>query len=80
VDKKAWLPEFASTKFRSGAKKSADYPAKEGKNTPGKVAIYSTCYVNYNEPGIGHDLLAILDHNKIPYVMVDKEACPVCLS
>jgi Fe-S oxidoreductase len=75
VDKKAWLPEFASTKFRSGAKKSADYPVKEGKNTPGKVAIYSTCYVNYNEPGIGHDLLAILDHNKIPYVMVDKEAC-----
>ena len=75
VDKKAWLPEFASTKFRSGVKKSADYPVTAGKNTPGKVAIYSTCYVNYNEPGIGHDLLAILDHNKIPYVMVDKEAC-----
>ena len=75
VDKKAWLPEFASTKFRSGVKKSADYPVTAGKNTPGKVAIYSTCYVNYNEPGIGHDLLAILDHNKIPYVMVEKEAC-----
>jgi len=75
VDKKAWLPEFASTKFRSGAKKSAEYPVVGGKLTPGKVAIYSTCYVNYNEPGIGHDLLAILDHNHIPYVMVDKEAC-----
>jgi len=75
VDKKAWLPEFATTKFRSGAKKSADYPVTTGKSTPGKVAIYSTCYVNYNEPGIGHDLLAILDHNQIPYVMVDKEAC-----
>ena len=75
VDKKAWLPEFASTKFRSGAKKSPDHPVTAGKNTPGKVAIYSTCYVNYNEPGIGHDLLAILDHNQIPYVMVDKEAC-----
>jgi len=31
--------------------------------------------VNYNEPGIGHDLLAILDHNEIPYVIVAKEAC-----
>ena len=51
------------------------HPVTAGKNTPGKVAIYSTCYVNYNEPGIGHDLLAILDHNQIPYVMVDKEAC-----
>ena len=29
----------------------------DGERTPGKVAIFSTCYVNYNEPGIGHDLL-----------------------
>jgi len=75
VDKDAWLPEFASTKFRSGAAKSKQHPVKDGKNTPGKVAIYSTCYVNYNEPGIGHDLLAVLEHNEIPYVMVEKEAC-----
>ena len=75
VDKKACLPEFATTKFRSGAKRSASHPVKDGAKTPGKVAIYSTCYVNYNEPGIGHDLLAILDHNEIPYVMVEKEAC-----
>ena len=75
VDKDAWLPEFAATKFRSGAATSKAHAVKDGKSTPGKVAIYSTCYVNYNEPGIGHDLLAILDHNEIPYVMVDKEAC-----
>jgi Fe-S oxidoreductase len=75
VDKDAWLPEFATTKFRSGAAKSKDWVAKDGATTPGKVAIYSTCYVNYNEPGIGHDLLAVLDHNQIPYVMVEKEAC-----
>ncbi len=75
VDKDAWLPEFASTKFRSGAAKSKQHPVKDGNNTPGKVAIYSTCYVNYNEPGIGHDLLAVLEHNEIPYVMVEKEAC-----
>jgi Fe-S oxidoreductase len=31
--------------------------------------------VNYNEPGIGHDLLAILDHNAIPYVLVKQESC-----
>ncbi len=75
VDKKAWLPEFATAKFRSSANRSAAHPVKDGAKTPGKVAIYSTCYVNYNEPGIGHDLLAILDHNEIPYVMVEKEAC-----
>jgi Fe-S oxidoreductase len=31
--------------------------------------------VNFNEPGIGHDLLALLDHNAIPYVLVKSEAC-----
>jgi glycerol-3-phosphate dehydrogenase subunit C len=46
-----------------------------GALTPGKVAVYSTCYVNFNEPGIGHDLLAILQHNAIPYVLVQKEVC-----
>jgi Fe-S oxidoreductase len=69
------LPDYASRKFRPGAARSGDFPVKDGKNTPGKVAIFSTCYVNYNEPGIGHDLLAILAHNEIPYVIVEKEAC-----
>jgi glycerol-3-phosphate dehydrogenase subunit C len=75
IDKDAWLPQFANKKFRSGAAKSIAYPVRDGTLTPGKVAVYSTCYVNYNEPGIGHDLLAILDHNEIPYVLVEKEAC-----
>jgi glycerol-3-phosphate dehydrogenase subunit C len=75
VDKDAWLPSMAARKFRPGAAPSKAYPVVAGASTPGKVAVYSTCYVNYNEPGIGHDLLAILDHNEIPYVLVEKEAC-----
>ena len=75
VDKDAWLPSLATQKFRAGAADSQPFPVKNGDKTPGKVAIYSTCYVNYNEPGIGHDLLKILDHNDIPYVLVSKEKC-----
>jgi glycerol-3-phosphate dehydrogenase subunit C len=75
VDQDAWLPEFAAKKFRPGAAVSQPYPVRDGALTPGKVAVYSTCYVNYNEPGIGHDLLSILDHNEIPYVLVEKEVC-----
>ncbi len=75
VDKDAWLPELATRKFRSGAAGSKEYAVRDGAKTPGKVAIYSTCYVNYNEPGIGHDLLKVLDHNEIPYVLVEKEKC-----
>ena len=75
VDKNAWLPELATRKFRSGAPESPPHPIRDGAKTPGKVVIYSTCYINYNEPGIGHDLLKVLDHNEVPYVLVEKEKC-----
>jgi Fe-S oxidoreductase len=75
VDQNAWLPSLAKRKFRSSAEESSSVKVVDGEKTPGKVAIYSTCYINYNEPGIGHDLLKILDHNDIPYVLVEKEKC-----
>jgi len=75
VKKERWLPEYDSRKFRNTAAGSAAHPVKNGERTPGKVAVYSTCYVNYNEPGIGHDLLKLLDHNEIPYALAEKEAC-----
>jgi glycerol-3-phosphate dehydrogenase subunit C len=71
----AWMPELASKRFRWSAAKAAASVATKGERTPGKVAIFSTCFVNYNEPGIGHDLLKVLDHNQVPYVIVDKESC-----
>src|SRR5204863_8844174 len=75
VDRDAWLPEFTPRKFRSHARKSPEFPVRNGERTPGKVAVFATCYVNYNEPEVGHDLLGILEHNEIPYVLVEKESC-----
>ena len=75
VDKKAWIPEYAPKTFPQLATASTAWPVKDGEKTPGKVAIYATCYINYNEPGIGQDLIKILEHNQIPYELVDKEAC-----
>jgi len=75
VHKDRELPPYAPSKFRSSFEPSRSFPVKDGKETPGKVAIFSTCYVNYNEPGMGHDLLAVLRHNEIPYVVVEQEAC-----
>lgn len=75
VHKDRKLPEYSPTRFRATAGKSSDHQVRDGKNTPGKVAIYATCYVNFNEPGIGHDLLKVLEHNEIPFVLVEKEAC-----
>lgn len=72
----AWMPELATKRFRwSADKQGRATEVKDGQRTPGKVAIFATCYVNYNEPGIGHDLLKVLEHNAIPYVIVEKESC-----
>jgi Fe-S oxidoreductase len=75
VHKERRLPDYASRKFRSRAARSRATAVRDGRRTPGKAAIFSTCYVNYNEPGMGHDLLALLAHNEVPYVLVEKEAC-----
>ena len=69
------LPEYSSSTFRANAATDDRFPVRNGERTPGKVAIYATCYINYNEPGIGHDLLDILAHNEIPARLVEKEAC-----
>ena len=55
-------------------------PSATAQRTPGKVAIFSTCYVNYNEPGIGHDLLKMLAHNEIPYRSSRRKRAAACPS
>src|SRR5438105_572267 len=75
VHKDRELPPYAARKFRSSAPKESQFTVRDGKNAPGKVAIFATCYANYNEPVMGHDLAALLAHNEIPYVLVEKEAC-----
>jgi Fe-S oxidoreductase len=75
VHRERELPGYASARFRSAARPDASFPVRDGKNTPGKVALFSTCYVNYNEPGIGHDLLKVLEHNRVPVRLAEREAC-----
>ncbi len=76
VHPEAWMPELATRRLRWSADKSGSAATVvDGARTPGKVAIFATCYVNYNEPSIGHDLIKLLQHNAIPYVIVEKESC-----
>jgi Fe-S oxidoreductase len=71
----AWLPPYAGHRFRQSAPPSLQWPQRDGARTPGKVAVFATCYVNYNEPGIGHDLLKLLAHAEVPYAIVASEVC-----
>jgi Fe-S oxidoreductase len=75
VHKDRELPDYAPRRFRTLAAPRAEFPVRDGQRTPGKVALFATCYVNYNEPGIGRDLLGVLEHNEIPVRLVEKEAC-----
>ncbi len=75
VDRKAWVPEYAPRKFRADASTGSPSAPRNGERTPGKVAVFATCFINYNEPQIGHDLLRILGHNEIPHVLAEQEAC-----
>lgn len=75
VHKDRKLPPYAPTKFRRQARPRQDFPVRDGPRAPGKVAVFATCYVNYNEPGIGQDLLAVLARNEIPAILATQEAC-----
>ncbi|MDA0237850.1 MAG: heterodisulfide reductase-related iron-sulfur binding cluster [Proteobacteria bacterium] len=75
IHKDRKLPKYAGKTFRSHLPKAGTVSSQEGQRTPGRVAVFVTCYVNYNEPNIGDDLFKVLDHNQILAVAVQKEAC-----
>jgi Fe-S oxidoreductase len=75
VAKARVLPDYSSGTFAWKARRSAEFPVRDGERTSGRVAIFSTCYMNYNEPGIGLDLLKVLEHNEVPYVVAEQQAC-----
>ena len=72
----AVVPEYHSKTLRkrlAGHKSTA--PAEAGETTKGKVALFATCYGNYNEPHVGEDLMVVFEHNGIPVTLAEKEQC-----
>ena len=47
ISSAAPLPTYDSARFRETAGASLAFPVRDGARTPGKVAIFATCYVNY---------------------------------
>jgi len=73
----ARLPEYHSTTLRSqqSNKIGAKADGEAAGPTKGKVAMFTTCYGNRNEPVIGNDLVAVFEHNDIPITLAPKEQC-----
>ncbi len=77
VHEKAPVPSYHSRTLRRRAPELLDgsIEAKAVNGTTGKVALFATCYGNYNSPGIGEDLIRVFQHNGIHVEMVPTERC-----
>ncbi len=77
IDAEARLPRYHSSTLskRSSRHHPGDFEVETTDKTNGKVAIFATCYGEYNEPLIGEDLLAVFEHNKIPTMIVKNTVC-----
>ncbi len=73
----AYLPNYKS---KSAKKQFAKYQTsvaspKSAGSTSGKVAIFTTCYGNHNEPGLVDDLIKIFEHNEISTKLIIGDKC-----
>ncbi len=71
------LPEYHSSTLVKRNKKHlpADNKAESTETTTGKVALFVTCYGNYNEPQIGEDLIRVFEHNGLQVQLVQNTQC-----
>jgi len=76
IHPEAKLPEYQSRTLArrlDGHKSSIE--AEAAGPTTGKVALFGTCYGNYNEPHLGEDLVAVFEHNGIPITLAENTRC-----
>jgi len=71
------LPKFHSNTLvkRDAGRQPAKVNIEATKTTSGKVALFATCYGNYNEPELGEDLIRVFEHNNIPVLLVKETQC-----
>lgn len=77
IDADARLPSYHSRTLSKRVKNHRPDPDKAvaTDKTNGKVAIFGTCYGEYNEPHLGVDLLTVFEHNDIPTMVIPNTVC-----
>jgi glycerol-3-phosphate dehydrogenase subunit C len=72
----ALLPEYHSKPLRKRLRgHDSGLSPEPTEHTRGRVALFATCYGNYNAPQLGEDLVAVFEHNGIPVRLAEKERC-----
>tara|TARA_R110001599_G_scaffold353231_1_gene591096 strand:- start:182529 stop:183719 length:1191 start_codon:yes stop_codon:yes gene_type:complete len=76
IHHEAPLPRFHSKTLRKRvAPLLRDIAPTALGNTTGKLALYATCYGNYNSPEVGDDFVKVFQQNGIHIDVVPKEKC-----
>ncbi len=77
IHPEAPLPKFHSNSFKKRQKDivGVEDEARSAGRTTGKVALYTTCYGNWNEPELGEDLAKVLNRNGIAMKVLTGERC-----
>jgi glycerol-3-phosphate dehydrogenase subunit C len=77
VHPKAPVPDYHSQSGRKRVARGEDptTAVEATQETRGRVALFTTCYCNRNEPDIDADLAAVFRHNGIPVSLIEKERC-----
>ncbi len=76
VHREAPLPEFHGKTLRKRVRPLlANGASRPAGGAAGKVALYATCYGNYNSPHIGEDFVKVFQHNGIDIDIVPREKC-----
>jgi len=77
IDADALLPKYHSRTLnrRDAGRKPLEVEIEKTQSTRGKVALFATCYGNYNEPHIGEDLIRVFEHNNIPVIIAEDTQC-----
>jgi len=77
IHAEAVVPAYHSNTLRRRVKRRAALataPVPAG-GTRGRVALFATCYGNYNDPDSGVDLVDVFEHNGIPVRLAEQERC-----
>jgi glycerol-3-phosphate dehydrogenase subunit C len=76
VHHQAPVPKYHAKTLRKRVKNMhREIAATSVGKTTGKLALYATCYGNYNSPELGEDFFKVFQHNNIHIKLVSKEQC-----
>ncbi|MEX1057830.1 MAG: heterodisulfide reductase-related iron-sulfur binding cluster [Natronospirillum sp.] len=70
------LPQYHSKTLRKRTQGMVkDLPHQAVNGTTGKVALFATCYGNFNSPSLGDDFFKVFQHNDIQLELTPRENC-----